>query len=344
MLDLSQLEIRFALNAVRQASLLARQIQAELVSPALTKEDRSPVTIADFACQALIGSLLAQEFPNDPLVAEEDSSPLREPIAGDTLALVTRYVARAITEMEHTSTDKNEKGMPVTAQMVCEWIERGRSTSASRFWVLDPIDGTKGFLRRDQYAIAFALVEQGRVQVAALGCPNLVDGQKPDLQGQGSLVIAARGQGTWTTSMEAPGAFSPLTVSSRVNPTDARLMRSFETGHTNVDQIDLFVGALGAQAAPVLMDSQAKYSVLAAGGGDILLRLLSPSKPNYREKIWDQAAGSLILEEAGGKITDLDGKALDFTTGRSLVNNRGILATNDRLHAYALAALKQIEA
>jgi 3'-phosphoadenosine 5'-phosphosulfate (PAPS) 3'-phosphatase len=93
-----------------------------------------------------------------------------------------------------------------------------------------------------------------------------------------------------------------------------------------------------------LMDSQAKYAVLAAGGGDLLLRLLSSSQPNYREKIWDQAAGSLVLEEAGGQITDLDGKPLDFTTGRSLRDNRGILASNRALHAAALRALQQIGA
>jgi 3'(2'), 5'-bisphosphate nucleotidase len=92
------------------------------------------------------------------------------------------------------------------------------------------------------------------------------------------------------------------------------------------------------------MDSQAKYAVLAAGQGDLMLRLLSASQPNYREKIWDQAAGSRVLEEAGGQITDLDGKPLDFTTGRSLRDNRGILASNHLLHTAALSALRQIGA
>ncbi len=130
----------------------------------------------------------------------------------------------------------------------------------------------------------------------------------------------------------------------RVDPTDALLLRSFESGHTNVDQIGDFRDALGVKAPPVSMDSQAKYTLLASGDGDLLLRLLSPAKPDYREKIWDQAAGSLILEEAGGKITDLDGKNLDFSTGRSLRNNRGILATNGMLHQAALDALRRIGA
>ena len=124
----------------------------------------------------------------------------------------------------------------------------------------------------------------------------------------------------------------------------SRLLRSFESGHTNVSQIDSFTQALGIQVEPVRMDSQAKYAVLAAGKGDLLLRLLSPSKPDYREKIWDQAAGSLVLEEAGGRITDLDGKPLDFESGRRLTHNRGILASNRALHDLALLALRDIQA
>ena len=101
---------------------------------------------------------------------------------------------------------------------------------------------------------------------------------------------------------------------------------------------------MNTQAEPVLMDSQAKYAVLASGGAEVLLRLLSPKQPNYTEKIWDQAAGSIVLEEAGGQISDLDGKPLDFTTGRSLVHNRGILASNGPLHLAALEALHQVGA
>ena len=323
-------EIQFALKAVRQASILTSQIQAELVSPALIKADLSPVTVADFASQALISHILAETLVDDRLVAEEDSSALRDSAHVETLELVTRYVERA-------APGANPKS-------VCSWIDHGRVDSGPRFWALDPIDGTKGFLRGEQYVVALALVEGGQVQFGVLGCPNLVDGYRPDPGGQGSLVLAIRGQGTWTTPMDRPGEFARLQVSERKDPRQARILRSFEAGHTNVTLIDRFANALGVQAEPVLMDSQAKYAVLAAGKGDLIVRLLSPSKPDYREKIWDQAAGSLVLEEAGGRITDLDGQALDFNTGRTLKNNRGVLASNARLHEAALLALKDIGA
>jgi 3'(2'), 5'-bisphosphate nucleotidase len=325
-INLENPELSFALEAVRQASQMVKSIQAELVSPALTKDDRSPVTVADYASQALVGRLLGEAFPNDSLVGEEDSSALRE----DNVVLeqVTGFVRRFI----HGT----------TPEMVCTWIDRGSAAPARRFWTLDPIDGTKGFLRGDQYAVALALVVDGEVQLGVLGCPRLSDAYLTDYNGSGSLVVAVRGQGTWTSPLEGERRFCNLHASLRDEPSQARLLRSFESGHTNVGQIDEFAHLLGIQAEPVRMDSQAKYAVLAAGRGELLVRLLSPSQPDYREKIWDQAAGSLVIQEAGGAITDLDGAPLDFTTGRTLAHNRGVLASNGALHPLALRALRRV--
>ncbi len=327
-INLENPELSFALEAVRQASQMVKSIQAELVSPALTKDDRSPVTVADYASQALVGRLLGEAFQNDSLVGEEDSSALRE----DNVVLeqVTGFVRRFI----HGT----------TPEAVCTWIDRGSAAPARRFWTLDPIDGTKGFLRGDQYAVALALVVDGEVQLGVLGCPRLSDAYLTDYKGPGSLVVAVRGQGTWTSPLEGERRFCNLHASLRDEPSQARLLRSFESGHTNVGQIDEFAHLLGIQAEPVRMDSQAKYAVLAAGQGELLVRLLSPSQPDYREKIWDQAAGSLVIQEAGGAITDLDGEPLDLTTGRTLAHNRGVLASNGALHPLALRALRQIGA
>ncbi len=329
MFDLKKPEIAFAMEAVRQAALMTQRVQDELVSTALTKEDKSPVTVADFAAQAVVGRMLSETFAQDVIIAEEDSQALREAESAKTLAQVADFVS--------------EYDADASPKSVCQWIDHGRTDLAERFWTLDPIDGTKGFLRGEQYAIALALVE-GQVQIGVLGCPNLVNGFRPAKDGAGSLIVAVRGQGTWTTPLSTPGAYERLYVSAESDPSQARLLRSVESGHTNVDQIDDFVRALAIQAAPVLMDSQAKYGVLAAGQAELLLRMLSPLKPNYKEKIWDQAAGALVLEEAGGQITDLDGKPLDFTTGRSLKRNRGVVASNKTLHEAALKALRALNA
>ncbi len=324
MFNINNPEIKFALDSVREAAQLVQTVQKESTKNALTKGDKSPVTVADFASQALVSYHLLQAFPDAVLVGEEASDVLKAEGAENLLAQVTGYVARFVPETE-----------PAT---VCEWIDRGAADPAKRFWTLDPIDGTKGFIRGDQYAVALALIDDGQVQIGVLGCPNL--------GASGTLTVAVRGEGTWLTSIAdfEKNDWKRIQVSPRAKPNEARLMRSFESGHTDVSKIDEFASALGSTAEPIRMDSQAKYAVLAAGEGEIILRLLSPKMPNYQEKIWDQAAGSLVLEEAGGKISDLYGKALDFSVGRKLINNRGVLATNGLLHDAALKALEKIGA
>jgi 3'(2'), 5'-bisphosphate nucleotidase len=331
MIDLTDLRVRTAVNAVRQAATLMRMIQRETVVASLTKGDKSPVTVADFASQAIIARFLSQSFPDIPLVAEETSTALRAPGGAKLLAMVTKYVGKVIAD--------------ATAESACEWIDCGGAEAGQLFWVLDPIDGTKGFLRGDQYAVALALVEDGLPRIGVLGCPNLRHASVPDLEGPGSLVLAVRGQGTWTTSLAVgDDQWQQLKVSIRDDPSQARLLRSFEAGHTNVSQIDQLADWLGVQVEPVRMDSQAKYAVLAAGGGEVIIRLLSTDRPDYLEKIWDQAAGAIILEEAGGRLTDLSGAPLDFGQGRTLKNNRGVLATNGWLHEKILQGLAVVRA
>jgi 3'(2'), 5'-bisphosphate nucleotidase len=317
MIDQVRPETSFALNVVKQAAQLAKKICQEMLSPpSLSKDDRSPVTVADFATQALISHALANSFPNDCFIAEEDTGPLKIGTGQQTLQQITNCLTASIPD--------------ISQQQACDLIDRGRGECATRFWTLDPIDGTKGFLRGDQYAVALALVEEGQVQVGVLGCPNLDEGW---------LVIAARGEGCWKTSLNGHEIFDQLQVSDCTKPQLATILRSFESAHTNEEQMKQLQKSLGTQNDPLPMDSQAKYAVLAAGKGDLLFRLPSPTHPNYQEKIWDHATGSLLVEEAGGRVTDLDGNNLDFSQGRFLSNSRGILASNDHLHSIALEVL-----
>ncbi|UCF60317.1 MAG: 3'(2'),5'-bisphosphate nucleotidase [Anaerolineaceae bacterium] len=322
-------EAEVALQAVRTAAQLCRRIQEEMVAEAMVKVDRSPVTVADFASQAVVAHMLHETFAEDPLVAEEDSTSLRTPDQEGTLRAVTGYVSTLYTESK--------------PEMVCEWIDLGSGEPSSRFWVLDPIDGTKGFLRGDQYAVALALVEGGKVVLGGLGCPNLNREMKPDVGGVGAVAIAVRGQGAWVTDMEG-GSFRELKVSDRSDPTQARVLRSYAAEHTDTDKIDQLMAALDTPHPPILMDSAAKYGILAAGGGDLLFRLISPQKPDYIESIWDQAVGHILVTEAGGRVSDLSGRDLDFSRGRQLVGNVGVLASNELLHAAALEALKAVGA
>jgi 3'(2'), 5'-bisphosphate nucleotidase len=99
---------------------------------------------------------------------------------------------------------------------------------------------------------------------------------------------------------------------------------------------------LGLSGDVVRMDSQAKYAAVARGQAEIYLRSPNPRTPDYRECIWDHAAGWLVVEEAGGTVTDVYGRALDWTHGRRLAQNIGVLATNGILHETVLQALASL--
>lgn len=319
-------ERQIAARAVLEAARLAAAVRAERVAPqTLAKADRSPVTIADFGAQAVICRLLRQIFPADPIVAEEAADALREPDGAATLAAVTEQVRR----LEPTA-DRDA---------VCAWIDAGGGAVGPRFWTLDPIDGTKGFLRDDQYAVALALVVDGRVEVAALACPALplvADRPEPPV---GTIFVAARGEGATMAPLADPSAGLPVRVTRGSAGRGLRFAESVEAAHGDPGRQAALARAVGITAPPLRMDSQAKYGALARGDAVLYLRLPSPEAPNYREKIWDHAAGSLIVEEAGGRVTDASGRALQFADGRVMSRNRGVVASNGEWHDRVIAAL-----
>lgn len=334
-------EAQFILHVVREAANLARIIQDEMNHSKVTKGDRSPVTVADFAVQAVVGERLAHHFEGELMVAEESSQLLSSESGPQLLAEVTSFVRRVIPA--------------ATPEQVCCWIDRGMQAPGRRCWILDPVDGTKGFLRGGQYAVALALLQDGVVEAAALGCPRLdpessLRAESPasgrdDVfapSDEGTVVAAVRGKGSWVTSLDRETGWTRLKVSGRSDPTEARVIRSVESGHTNVEQMEILLKALGTGCPPVQLDSQVKYALVAAGQGDFMVRLISSRTPDYRECVWDHAAGALITEEAGGRVTDLYGSNLDFRAGRRLLHNRGILATNGKLHEPILRALRKI--
>lgn len=326
MLNTDQPEIRFALEMAEAACRIGKRVQAEMNVEGIAKSDLSPVTVADYAIQAFVGRRLREQFPDHRLVGEESAEALRTDDSAEARRLVCEAVRREIPEADEAA--------------VCDWIDYGAAEAVGSYWTIDPIDGTKGYLRGDQYAAALAFLRDGEVLLGALGCPNL-DSACRARTGDGAILVAARGEGAYARPLSG-GVLQRIACSKQSDPAQARLLRSVEKGHTNLSDTDLIAQALGVIADPVPMDSQAKYAVLAAGGGEMLLRLLSPKMPDYKEKIWDQAAGAIVLEEAGGRITDLSGRPLDFSQGRTLANNAGVFASNGILHDAGLAAIAQV--
>lgn len=320
-------ELEVALSAVRQASRACRAVQQSLDPHTLAKDDRSPVTVADFASQALVARALLEAFPDDPLVGEEDAAALRDPANAERLREVHARVSAEV---------------PVTADDVLRLIDRGSTDSARpRQWVLDPVDGTKGFLRAEQYAVALALLVEGVVQVAALACPSLPCSSDPSAAA-GTLFFAVRGAGSHAAPLFEAGPVRPIHVSSRSEPASLRVCESVEAAHTAHDRSAELARRLGITAAAVRLDSQAKYGVVARGDAELYLRL--PTRPGYMEKIWDHAAGTLVVQEAGGTVTDVDGRPLDFGRGRELRANRGVVVSHGPCHDLVVANLRALGA
>ena len=319
-------QVRPALTAVLAASGICANIQSESATvAAVEKADRSPVTVADYASQAVVCRILAAWDGHMPIVAEETSADLRA--QEDMLRQVTGYVSRL------------EPGAGPAD--VCDWVELGNGAPAAAFWTLDPIDGTAGFLRREQYAIALALIEEGEVRLGVLACPNLSDIGAGAANGCGVVFVAVKGGGAYQVPISG-GAWTALAVDGAADGGSARLVESVESGHADHDGHGQIARWLGISRAPVRLDSQAKYGVVARGDASVYLRLPSPASPNYRERIWDHAAGALLVEEAGGRVTDAMGLPLDFGAGRRLEHNRGVIVSNGVLHESVLTAWRSV--
>ncbi|MEX2217397.1 MAG: 3'(2'),5'-bisphosphate nucleotidase [Phycisphaerales bacterium] len=320
-----------ATRAVGAACALCRQVQGNMGQMrAILKDDRSPVTIADFGAQALVGHILRERL-GDPvhMVGEETSAFLRNPENGTALAATLVAVQEVWPEAGETG--------------LLDAIDVGAGdTDHEGFWTLDPIDGTKGFLRGGQYAVSLAYIERGQVVVAAMGCPNLsprFDDPFDRPHRHGCLYSAIRGQGTHEVPADQPLAHPvKLLRARREEGQPLTLCTSVEEAHSSQERTAEVMARVGRVGEPAKLDSQAKYAVVARGQADAYLRI--PTKAEYAEYIWDHAAGALIAMEAGCAVTDIDGKPLDFSAGRRLTGNRGILAGMVREHGLIQGAIR----
>ncbi len=280
-------EKQIAIAAVRQASDLAHHMQGRLAAlDVVSKEDLSPVTITDFSVQALINMHLARAFENDPIMGEEDTLYRRNPQH-------EAIKKKVIEQLEQIFPNIHEEA-------ILEAIDRGggRGGPKGRFWVLDPIDGTRGFIRQEAYAIALALIEEGEVVLGVLGCPRF---QMLDST-EGALFTAVKGEGTQMISYA-----TDKTVNIRVKPSVEIIYcepHLISQTHSHPKAFEI-AQKIGAHPRPFRLDSQCKYAHVATGEAAIYLRI--PTVKAEPEKIWDHAAGVIVVEEAGGTVTDIHG-------------------------------------
>lgn len=291
-----------AVAAVRRACLLATAVANK--SPerarvdAIAKDDASPVTVADFGVQALLALALSENPLSRPagaprgattggaggdsalhapllrMVAEEDTGALRED-AG--------LLARVVDEV-NAALPRDGGGVwaaqDVLAAVASGGLDPAKEASDEPYWVLDPIDGTKGFVRREQYCIGLALVKDSQPVLGILGCPNLWS-QGSDGGSVGKLFVAIKGEGTREASLEDGDAGEAVHVSSAdgggsapwADTAGVVFCESRESAHSSRGISGAVAAALGCDATPpVRVDSMVKYGLVARGEAHLYLR------------------------------------------------------------------------
>ncbi|MGH8584560.1 MAG: 3'(2'),5'-bisphosphate nucleotidase [Gammaproteobacteria bacterium] len=320
------------LSAVADACRVARTVQhGSGPTRRFLKGDQSPVTVADFAAQAVVCRRLQSALGELLLAGEESSADLRGAEHGPMREAVVQAVRQV--------------WPPATEPEVLDAIDLGsHDAGAAAYWTLDPVDGTKGFLRGGQYAVSLAFIAAGGVQLGILGCPNLsADFARPfsDPDPVGLIYYAVAGQGCWVVPADDVKLRAERVVAASSTPNSTvRVCESVESSHSRPGDTARVVARLGGAASPARLDSQCKYAVVARGQADAYLRL--PARAGYIERIWDHAAGSLIAQEAGATVTDVDGKPLDFSRGQGLCENRGIVCATPRFHGPIIEAIRAL--
>jgi 3'-phosphoadenosine 5'-phosphosulfate (PAPS) 3'-phosphatase len=314
-----------ALDATAMSGSFIRSMRPEVhEDDVITKEDDSPVTIADLAAQVLIRLHLEEEaqVPAFPMCGEEGSQLLREP-GSDRLR---SRVLELVQSMKPSIKD---------AEMLA-LLDRGSHRpdpeSDPTCWICDPIDGTKRYLSGHRYSSCLGLLVEGQLVCGAIACPDLGGAPHDPVDvadANGSLYGALHGGGAFLIAdlpSGSAGRRTRLTLPRRdeENPV-VRVARS--VGSTGLKPEHVWAGleANGALLEIVPIDNQCKYVALATDRVDCLYQ--HAGSPDAEAAcIWDFAPGVLLAAEAGAEVLDRAGRPFDFNQGSHLRANRGLAA------------------
>ncbi|GAB2243308.1 hypothetical protein Droror1_Dr00020083 [Drosera rotundifolia] len=360
-------ELDVAVRVVHLACYLCQRLQESLLSNAgdhvRAKDDDSPVTVADFSVQAIVSWVLSESFgsENVSIVAEEDAEILSGANSLGLLKAVVDTVNECVTKAARFGLKCPNKALD--SSQVLEAISRCDSTGGptGKYWVLDPVDGTLGFVRGNQYAVALALIKDGEVVIGVLGCPNYP--MKKDLLNhhhlsshtsqnistsweKGCILYAQRGSGkAWMQpavsgdeGIDLMTSATLVRVSGIEDPSLATVCEPVERANTSHSFTEGVAQSVGLSKQPLRVYSMVKYAAIARGDAEVYMKF---ARTSYKEKIWDHAAGVLIVQEAGGMVTDAGGRPLNFSRGIYLEGlDRGIIACSGAiLHEKIIGAV-----
>ncbi len=236
----------------------------------------------------------------------------------------------ALQELEEVTAADREANDLIVRTLLGEFPDDGilaeeskdteRRLEKERVWLIDPMDGTKNFIQRDgDFAVQIGLAINGEVVVGLVYQPV-----------RDVLYRAARGHGAWIESNNTSA--ERMTVSSRTDPHEMVLASSRSHRSPRMEKV---VSTIGFKKEVRRGSVGVKIGLITEQQADLYLHL-SPST-----KQWDTCAPQIILEEAGGKLTDLFGQPLRYN-GVRIDNRNGIVATNGAAHKMVIENLKPL--
>nr|KJB66651.1 hypothetical protein B456_010G150200 [Gossypium raimondii] len=343
-------ELDVAIRAVQMASSLSLNLQHTSLH---SEHDNSLLTLPDWSVHAAVSWILSESFgcQNVSILGNKDVQSLSKADAAGLLDAVVKTVNGCLAEAPHFGLKGPET--PLGSVDVLEAISRCNSSGGptGRFWALGHLDGTFGFVRDDQYAVALALIEDGEVVLGVLGCPNypmkkewltyhhryhrILSKLTPPTSkswDKGCVIHASKGSGeAWIQPIHQENKLVPwansairVQVSSIDNPALATFCEPIDKLNSTHSFTAGLAHSVGLRKQPLRVYSMVKYAAIARGDAEIFMKF---ARTGSKEKIWDHAAGVIIIQEAGGVVTDAVGSPLDFSKGMFLEGvDRGIIA------------------
>ncbi|MFX1388901.1 MAG: inositol monophosphatase family protein [Promethearchaeota archaeon] len=297
-------EKEIAIQLVQKASEITEWFKKKGFKSFL-KLDQSPVTLADYASQIYIISNLKKYFPNDEIIAEEEN--------GD-------YINQEELDLIRLCFDElNLEDCQDLKELI-----KFRGEPSDRQWTIDPIDGTAGYQEKLSYAIGIGFMLESIPKISAIAVPNYN-------QGKLAIFSAEESQGT-QVSIEG-NEFKPVKVSKIEELKEIRLCHSL---HYDKPWVLNFAKKIGIKNF-IQIDSMAKFCMVSEGSADLYIKPLD----NRFSFSWDFMPGYLIVREAGGKVTDLNGENIKFKNNKCLWTAPGIFASNGVLHNKILNLYKE---
>ncbi len=282
-------------NAVENAHSLCQYLRMTYLEK--IDKDNECVTLADFGTQVILNRTLYNSYPNHAVISEENSYDFLKFTSENQRSFVTSIVSKILNES-------------ISQEEFIRWLDYGHTSISNKCWVIDPIDGTQEFLNSNQYVIGIGELENSIPRFSFLSSFSAFTNQPIHYF-------------TWQGKSYKYYPYDRRMIEIHVSDRNISIARPYcnNSALSKIYKID-FIEA-------DVFSTLNGYISIASGESDVLISL---KFANTSLKVWDHAGGIVLLQNAGGIISDIDGQELDFSQGSLLSKNKGVILSNGKFH------------